>query len=180
MVREVLTRWYDIIHKHTKPSVEARGGNTSRSIVFHVWRTNGVLTILFQYYFRPKLYDNRVESRYIIDIVAPRWYTVSRYIVLYPRNMFLFCFDTPPSVPRRVQISSSFNDMVLISYMSTQREVFEGQTMARRAKGGGLWKGGPGVLPRKFSKTCIANGAIWVIPELYVSIQLAYIVMQFA
>ena len=23
-----------------------------------------------------------------------------------------------------------------------------------------LWKGGPGVLPRKFSKTCIANGAI--------------------
>ena len=25
---------------------------------------------------------------------------------------------------------------------------------------GGLWKGGPGVLPLKFSKTCIANGAI--------------------
>ena len=47
-----------------------------------------------------------------------------------------------------------------MAYMSTQREVFEGQKMARRAKLGGLWKGGPGVLPRKFSKTCIANGAI--------------------
>ena len=65
------------------------------------------------------------------------------------------------------------------AYMSTQREVFEGQKTARRAKRGGLWKGGPGVLPRKFSKTCIANGAIWVIPELYLSIQLGYIVMQF-
>ena len=83
--------------------------------------------------------------------------------------------------------------------MSTQREVFEGQTTARRAKRGGLWKGGggsggpppeisemgfgrggPGVLPRKLSKTCIANGAIWVIPELYFSMQLAYIVIQFA
>ena len=40
-------------------------------------------------------------------------------------------------------------------------------------------KGGPRVLPLKFSKTCIANGAIWVIPELYLSIQLGYIVMQF-
>ena len=67
-----------------------------------------------------------------------------------------------------------------LPYMSTQREVFEGQTMARRAKRGGLWKGGPGVLPWKFSKTCIANGAIWVIPELYLSIQLAYIVITFA
>ena len=46
------------------------------------------------------------------------------------------------------------------AYMSTQREVFEGQTTTRRAKRGGLWKGGPGVTPRKFSKTCIANGAI--------------------
>ena len=68
----------------------------------------------------------------------------------------------------------------LTAYMSTQREVFEGQTAARRAKRGGLWKGGPGVLPRKFSKTCIANGAIWVIPELYLSIQLAYIVIKCA
>ena len=70
---------------------------------------------------------------------------------------------------------SSFN-----SYMSTQGEVFEGQTTARRAKRGGLWKGGPGVLPRKFSKTCIANGAIWIIPELYLSIQLAYMVIKCA
>ena len=30
-----------------------------------------------------------------------------------------------------------------------------------------LRKGGPGVLPRKLSKTYIANGAISVIPELY-------------
>ena len=30
-----------------------------------------------------------------------------------------------------------------------------------------LRKGGPGVLPRKISKTYIANGAIYVIPELY-------------
>ena len=30
-----------------------------------------------------------------------------------------------------------------------------------------LRKGGAGVLPRKISKTYIANGAIYVIPELY-------------
>ena len=30
-----------------------------------------------------------------------------------------------------------------------------------------LRKGGPGVLPRKMSKTYMANGAIYVIPELY-------------
>ena len=30
-----------------------------------------------------------------------------------------------------------------------------------------LRKGGPGVLSRKISKTYIANGAIYVIPELY-------------
>ena len=29
-----------------------------------------------------------------------------------------------------------------------------------------LRKGGPGVLPRKISKTYMANGAIYVIPEL--------------
>ena len=28
-------------------------------------------------------------------------------------------------------------------------------------------KGGPGVLPRKISKTYMANGAMYVIPELY-------------
>ena len=28
-------------------------------------------------------------------------------------------------------------------------------------------EGGPGVLPRKITKTYIANGAIYVIPELY-------------
>ena len=30
-----------------------------------------------------------------------------------------------------------------------------------------LRKGGPGVLPRKISKTYMANGAIYIIPELY-------------
>ena len=30
-----------------------------------------------------------------------------------------------------------------------------------------LRKGGPGALPRNFSKTYMANGAIYVIPELY-------------
>ena len=30
-----------------------------------------------------------------------------------------------------------------------------------------LRKGGPGALPRKISKTYMANGAIYVIPELY-------------
>ena len=30
-----------------------------------------------------------------------------------------------------------------------------------------LRKGGPGVLPRKISKTYMANGAIYVIPEIY-------------
>ena len=49
-------------------------------------------------------------------------------------------------------------------YMSTQREVLEGQTGSHRAKRA---KGGAGVLPRKISKTYMANGAIYVIPELY-------------
>ena len=31
-----------------------------------------------------------------------------------------------------------------------------------------LRKGGPGALPRKISKTYMANGAIYVIPELYI------------
>ena len=48
--------------------------------------------------------------------------------------------------------------------MSTQREVFEGQTGTHRAKRASF---GRGVLPWKFSKTCIENGAISVIPELY-------------
>ena len=41
-----------------------------------------------------------------------------------------------------------------------------------------LRKGGPGVLPRKISKTYMANGAIYVIPELYLWILLAYIVIK--
>ena len=31
-----------------------------------------------------------------------------------------------------------------------------------------LGKGGPGAVPRKMSKTYMANGAIYVIPELYI------------
>ena len=41
------------------------------------------------------------------------------------------------------------------TYMSTQREVFEGQTTARRVKRGGLWKGGRGgggLSPGNFQK----------------------------
>ena len=53
-----------------------------------------------------------------------------------------------------------------LAYMSTQREVLEGQTGSHRAKRANFRRG-PGVLPRKFSKTYIANGAIYVIPELY-------------
>ena len=49
-------------------------------------------------------------------------------------------------------------------YMSTQREVLEGQTGSHRAKRA---KFGRGVLPRKISKTYMANGAMYVIPELY-------------
>ena len=41
-----------------------------------------------------------------------------------------------------------------------------------------LRKWGPGVLPRKMSKTYMANGAIYVIPELYLWILLAYIVIK--
>ena len=41
------------------------------------------------------------------------------------------------------------------------------QSEVRFGRGGGL-----GVLPWNFQKKCIANGAIWVIPELYLSIQL--------
>ena len=57
--------------------------------------------------------------------------------------------------------------------MSTQREVLEGQTGSQRARQ--VRKGGQGVLPRKISKTYIANGAIYIIPELNLWILLAYI-----
>ena len=64
------------------------------------------------------------------------------------------------------------------TYMSTQREVLEGQTGSNRAKRAKFGRGGPGVLPRKIQKTYIANGAIYVIPELYLWILLAYIVIK--
>ena len=38
------------------------------------------------------------------------------------------------------------------TYMSTQRKNFEGQTTARRAKRGGLWKGVRGLSPEIFQK----------------------------
>ena len=41
-------------------------------------------------------------------------------------------------------------------------------------------EGGSGVLPRNFSKNLIANGANYVIPELYLWILLAYIVIKLA
>ena len=57
------------------------------------------------------------------------------------------------------------------TYMSTQREVLEGQTGSHRAKRANFGRG-----VRKISKIYIANGAIYVIPELYLWILLAYIV----
>ena len=57
--------------------------------------------------------------------------------------------------------------METFAYMSTQREVWEGQTGSHRAKRANFGRGGPEVLPRKISKTYMANGAIYVIPELY-------------
>ena len=59
--------------------------------------------------------------------------------------------------------------------MSIQREVFEGQTTARRAKRGGLWKGGPGVSPGNFQKPVLEM----VQSELYLSMQL-YIYIYFS
>ena len=53
-------------------------------------------------------------------------------------------------------------------YMSTQREVLEGQTGSHRAKRAKFGRGVRGSSPGKFQKpTCMANGAIYVIPELY-------------
>ena len=64
---------------------------------------------------------------------------------------------------------------VMQSYMSTQREVFEGQTMAP------FGRGVRGSSPGNFQKPVlqIVQSELFI-PELYVSIQLAYIVMQFA
>ena len=53
------------------------------------------------------------------------------------------------------------------AYMSTQREVLEGQTGSHRAKRANFGRGVRGSPPRKISKTYMANGAIYVIPELY-------------
>ena len=49
-----------------------------------------------------------------------------------------------------------------MAYMSTQREFLEGQTGSHRAKRANIGRG-----VRKISKTYMANGAIYVIPELY-------------
>ena len=51
--------------------------------------------------------------------------------------------------------------------MSTQRENFEGQNCGPPSEAMRASEGGLGVLPQNFSKTCIANGAIWGIPKLY-------------
>ena len=42
-----------------------------------------------------------------------------------------------------------------------------GEPPSEASEASELRKGGPGVFPRKISKTYIANGAIYVIPELY-------------
>ena len=49
-------------------------------------------------------------------------------------------------------ITFTNSKVFLTSYMSTQREVFEGQKAARRAKRGRLWKGVRGSSPGIFQK----------------------------
>ena len=51
-------------------------------------------------------------------------------------------------------------------YMSTQR-TFRGTNGEPPSEASQLRKGGPGVVPQKFSETYIANGAISVITGLY-------------
>ena len=53
------------------------------------------------------------------------------------------------------------------AYMSTQREVLEGQTGSHRAKRANFGRGVRGSSPGKLKKNYMANGAIYVIPELY-------------
>ena len=50
--------------------------------------------------------------------------------------------------------------VLLQAYMSTQRESFEGQNGGPPSEARQASEGGSGVLRRKLSKTCIANGAI--------------------
>ena len=52
-------------------------------------------------------------------------------------------------------------------YMSNPERSFGGPNGEPPSEASQLRKGGPGVLPRKISKTYMANGAIYVIPELY-------------
>ena len=48
-----------------------------------------------------------------------------------------------------------------------RERIFGGTNGESPSEASQLRKGGPGVLPRKISKTYMANGAIYVIPELY-------------
>ena len=52
-------------------------------------------------------------------------------------------------------------------YMSNPERSFGGPNGEPPSEASQLRKGGRGVLPRKISKTYMANGAIYVIPELY-------------
>ena len=84
----------------------------------------------------------------------------------------------PMSAGSRMQGSRGFS--VHPIHVNPERS-FGGTNRERPSEASQLWKGGPGVAPRKISKTYIANGAIYVIPELYLWIifffLLAYIIV---
>ena len=102
------------------------------------------------------VYDHSVVSRFRGgELVVIRVSECREYLSVYNESSFFpssfgaakvtFCFRQIFCVPRRLRADSD-------AYMSTQREVFEGQTTARRAKRGGLWKGVRGASPGNFHK----------------------------
>ena len=130
--------------------------------IMHNYSRHASVTTMLQHLDLPTLQQRRQHSKIIMlyrikhklasiptsTYIAPCIRNTQHYILPYARtHVFKTSF-----FPSTIKIWNT--------YMSIQREVFEGQTTARRAKRARLWKGGPGVLPRKFSKTCIANGAI--------------------
>ena len=94
--------------------------------------------------------------------------------VLFPRSALLF--------PSHARFSVPINKLQLhlpCIHVNPERS-FGGTNGEPPSEASQVRKGGPGVLPRKILKTYIANGAIYVIPELYLWILLAYIVIKLA
>ena len=69
----------------------------------------------------------------------------------------------PASQGRRSGYESGEGDGI---HVNPERS-FGGKNGEPPSEASQLRKGGPGVLPREISKTYMANGAIYVIPELY-------------